>query len=108
MNFEEMKAKMFADRDQDRADARKKYELKHAFSPIECCTLDGRKLTVSFDRFTRTYHVGLDGWIGDDTHWCADDAIKALQELVDMNFSPFKEVPEHFKCKMIMMEETNG
>jgi hypothetical protein len=108
MNFKDLKAQMYARREQARVEARKKHELKHAFSPVECCTLDGRKLLVSFDRFTRTYHVGIDGWVSDETHLCADDAIKALQDLVDMNFVQFSEVPEDFKCKMVMMEETNG
>lgn len=108
MNFKDMKAKMLAKREQDTADARKKYELKHAFSPVECCTLDGRKLLVSFDRFTRAYHVGVDGWISDETHWCADDAIKALEEMVNTFFGWGQQVPKDFKLKMQMMEETNG
>ena len=88
---------------------RARRELKHAFNPVEYCLLDGRKLLVSFDRLTRTYHVGVDGWLSDEIHHCADDAIKSLEKMVEQSFGYFHQyVPEDFKRKMKMMEETNG
>ena len=87
---------------------RSRRSLKHAFNPVEYCLLDGRKLLVSFDRLTRAYHVGVDGWLSDETHYCADDAIKSLERIVDTYFGWGQQVPKDFKLKMQMMEETNG
>lgn len=84
--------------------------LKHAFSPITCATVGGHKLLVSFDRFTRTYHVGMDNWLSDEVHHCADDAVKALQELVDQNLGWADQgpIPMELVKNMRLMEKTNN